>query len=767
MGEEYETFLAWKELLAYGKGHLDAREANGFALYPFPLPVSAVSPVESLMDTGIVDGQAGWMSTPYLPDERSGLSASAEQPAAHEPSIGEDTRQADEEVSAFFSDNHPRLPLGRSRAAQRAGILRFTPPGGHAWPPAASTISTHAAHAVPTTAVHATRLRMAPGGASSARGAREESLQASRQFAEEVLSCFHVPVSSLSSVRVTPSPFALDNNLSTNLRALLDSRLMERRGQEDGDAGSGGRLGSERGAKQQDEQRGGKGDVFGGIVSQVIGLATDFDGTVTDVTPPQKSEKENTGEAQKHEQQDYVDTCVTLFSLARQRATDPQMFDETVDEAVRVYSAGRKRILSQFSVDLAGKSVGTKSGNSTRELRQDEVGGWCACPREEAEVESEAPFSLSSTSSPTAALAAVRDVQFNAIKQLDAYEEKMANTPLTRIILRGIRRDTFDTDLLHATNAIDLVKPTALETIFRLRASDVPVTFISHSWSAHLVAATLRHALAQTLEACLSSMGETSEQGGAEREARRKGEEELSRTWAENVVQSMTFHANELVYDERGVSTGLVEPRCVTLEAKRKYARESREEGLQILRRRLMSSGDSAGAQARNAADEGRGRERENFWLIFVGDTHGDILALLEADIGILIGDPRKNMEAILYHTGVVLRPLSWLVENFRQQFKQHEEREAALCASSPSRCPLARAAGQAERERRSQFFFRLPAPQAPCCCPSPFSFSFFASSEDGPHESRCRVLYVAQNWGEIYELLFGAAPPEKGTSAV
>ncbi|KEP62308.1 UNVERIFIED_CONTAM: hypothetical protein HHA_278770 [Hammondia hammondi] len=729
----------------------------------FSLSVSGVLPFEKPLS---VYGVSGSTDSKWKPDTQEEYSTStsefSESKTSNPPSVGEDTRQADEEVSAYFNEAHAQLPFGRSRVAQRAGILRFTPTGGHRRPPPASSISTRA---VPATSL-ARYLKLAPAAAALVQGGSESGPLPSRNFVLEILSCFHTPLSSVEPVRVTPAPFPRVMSFPEHGHALFDLENMQRIGEE-GPALRGGEAGEQETAK-----RGGKGnDAFRGIVPQVIGLATDFDGTVTEVRASQKSEPEQKkakGDAKPAQpQEDYVDTCVTLFSLARQRASDQKIYDQTVDEAVRVYNSGRKRILSQLLVDAAGNSVEPKRGDSPGQLKQDDIRGWCACPREEpasgrGEGDPRLPPVASSPTVTASTTEVANEAAVNAIQELDAYEEKMANTPLTRIILRGIRKDTFDADLLQATNAINLVRPTALEVLVRLRMLDVPVTFISHSWSAHLVAMTIRLALTHTLENCLVPEGQREQHGSSEHGLQRRREEQMAKDWAESMVRSMTFHANELVYDQWGVSTGLVEPRCVTLEAKRQYTRESREAGLELLRRRRMvTAGSTAASAATNA--EGRGSMRENFWLVFVGDTHGDILALLEADIGILLGDPRKNMEAVLRHTGTVLRPLSWLVEQFRQQLKKHEE--AVKCAASPgctSTSAEVEAGGAGEGQRPSQFLFRLPAADVPCCCrPSALSVSLLSSGADS-REPRCRVLYVAQSWTEISELLFGEAPAER-----
>ncbi|EPR63160.1 hypothetical protein TGGT1_278770 [Toxoplasma gondii GT1] len=718
----------------------------------FSLYVSGVLPFEKALSPYGVSGTTDWKWKPDMQEEHStSTSESSESKTSNAPAVGEDTRQADEEVSAYFNEAHGQPPFGRSIVAQRVGILR---------PPPASSISTRA---VPATSLPRF-LRLAPAAAALVQGGSESGALPLRNFVLETLSCFHAPLSSVEPVRVTPAPFPRVLSFPEHVHALFDLENMQRIGEE-GPALRGGEAGEQETAK-----RGGKGnDGFRGIVSQVIGLATDFDGTVTEVRASQKSETEQKkakGDAKPAQPQvDYVDTCVTLFSLARQRASDQQIYDQTVDEAVRVYNSGRKRILSQLLVDAAGNSVEPKREVSPGELKQDDVRGWCACLREDEPAAGQGegdPRLPPVASSPTVAAATTEvshEATVNAIQELDAYEEKMANTPLTRIILKGIRKDTFDADLLQATNAINLVRQSALEVIVRLRMLDIPVTFISHSWSAHLVAMTVRLALAHTLENCLFPEGQREPHRSSEHGLQRRREEQMANEWAENMVRSMTFHANELVYDQWGVSTGLVEPRCVTLEAKRQYTRESREAGLELLRRRRMvTAGSTAAATATTA--QGRGNMRENFWLVFVGDTHGDILALLEADIGILLGDPRKNMEAVLHHTGTVLRPLSWLVEHFRRQLK--ERQEAINCAASPG-CSSAEseAGGAGAGERPSQFLFRLPAADAPCCCrPSALSLSFLPAGADS-REPRCRVLYVAQSWNEISELLFGEAPAE------
>ncbi|PFH31316.1 hypothetical protein BESB_027510 [Besnoitia besnoiti] len=689
---------------------------------------------------------------------------------------------------------------------------------------------------------------------------------ATASLVKDILKCFRIPPSALSLRNDTSRRLFMAGDETANTLSLRGVQMAATR-REPGVGADEARETSPRGVSVEGETGGrAKGseaagggayepEVFQGIAEQVLGLATDFDGTVTDTQRPaprqetpqgagrdaeEGSTPEGTGTehalvaAQKEEppQEEYVDTCVTLFALAKKRASDPAVFDAAVDEAVKIYSAGVKKIMTRLLSTLPAdsgsqgeKARATRSGDSSRWLG--ELGGLCACPATvEAEKEDAtryahrhgAPVSPSASVSPSSSLASSvsspsSSLSFSplatgaqaaeeqraartpegaagddakvgagegprglkgvaaglrhAVEELDAYEQEMANTPLTRFILQGIRRDTFESDLLEVANSISLIKPVALETIVRLRALGKPVTFISHSWSSRLLAVTLRHAVSETLSSCLAERRqrrrpEAAQAGEGEGEDEGEDTRELSATWAATaLVEGIQFYANELVFDENGISTGVVEPRCVTLDAKRRFTRHTRKEALRLMRRRFDAA---EGAQAPNATglegDASRGTrhekrgDRDRYWLVFVGDTYADILALLEADIGIIMGSPNRKLEGVLFHGGVVLRPLAWLTENFRRQLQQHQ---ATLSSSFPSATSSSRAS-----RARGSFRFRLPSRETCCCCPAAVAeFPSQAEAAGGERRGRCRVLYVAQNWGEIYELLFGEWPTQ------
>lgn len=162
-------------------------------------------------------------------------------------------------------------------------------------------------------------------------------------------------------------------------------------------------------------------------------------------------------------------------------------------------------------------------------------------------------------------------------------------------------------------------RPVLSQTLVSLHHYGIPVTFISHSWSAYLLRVTLQQALVTSLIQCLeqeqhergrlpsSSTSSTSpphasieSQGSVsskEEEGKGRGEDEVKgvesngdskgrrsvqrggetilpqeadrhysfqdapdwiKRWAESVVKGMSFRANELEYDPNtGVSTGI------------------------------------------------------------------------------------------------------------------------------------------------------------------------------------------------------------------
>lgn len=98
---------------------------------------------------------------------------------------------------------------------------------------------------------------------------------------------------------------------------------------------------------------------------------------------------------------------------------------------------------------------------------------------------------------------------------------------------------------------------------------------------------------------------------------------------------------NELAYDEHGVSTGYISVNFTAAFGKRK---------------RFLDLASSA-----------RGHLMASRYLtIYVGDSVTDLLAMLDADIGILVGND-TSFERVASTFGVSIRPLVSVYEAFRE----------------------------------------------------------------------------------------------------
>ncbi|PHJ21146.1 hypothetical protein CSUI_005018 [Cystoisospora suis] len=445
--------------------------------------------------------------------------------------------------------------------------------------------------------------------------------------------------------------------------------------------------------------------------------------TKADETGVKVDEKKEEIAVKPTPEKEFVDSTTSLLSMARKKSKDPEFYDGVADTAVQVYNRGRKEVLQPFERDVYSffsflrhhcpveeKTQGSAQRDfqerRTREnspLSTDHKEKYDGDTKREKHIdEEEVEDELEKEDEGEIMVGGEWLDHF--VEVIDQYEEKMVNTENTKILLQGILKDSFHADFLEAAHAVDAIKPYALETLVSLHHYGIPITFISHSWSAHLLRVTLKQALINSLVHCFKQEQQEKQSSSAERNGGPLSKEEESieketrvdsriedgksllpieeqqtdlllpqevdnqyryrqtphwiGLWAESIVNDMKFYANELEYDPKtGISTGLVDARCVTMKSKADYTRLAKEEGLLYLKEKQTFPPESR-------------------WIIFLGDTYSDLLGLLEADIGIIMGQPKKIMQYILRRAGIATRPLTWLIEHFKEQQKRYEKEE-------------------------------------------------------------------------------------------
>ncbi|KAL8273207.1 hypothetical protein Esti_002823 [Eimeria stiedai] len=371
----------------------------------------------------------------------------------------------------------------------------------------------------------------------------------------------------------------------------------------------------------------------GGIWPHVLLVAVDIDGTFF---LPEKSTISYAASLPV----DCGDSTAALLRACRSKqGVDTAAFDETMKEAVALYVQGYSAVM---------ETLESKVAHATQ-------------PQERLRV---------------------------ALSEIDAFEARVASTPLTRQLLRGVHVEEMDRFMNSAESCMQLPHAGAPETLLQLFAKEVPVSFISLAWSSRLVLQALRRVLRLALRSaarlsaspllfplqpqalaaatsllplaaglpCMAPHCDTSSNSSSSLAVRTLAGLAAEGDEPPADVPLLAVEANELEVDANGFTTGALIRNVVTFSDKGLAFRRRLQWAASIRKQQQQSLSEAAEIHAAAAAaaagekpaspgeqQKGGGASIEKGapkLTVYIGDSDGDISGFLEADVPIYIGAP-------------------------------------------------------------------------------------------------------------------------------
>ncbi|KAL8450124.1 hypothetical protein Emag_003368 [Eimeria magna] len=461
------------------------------------------------------------------------------------------------------------------------------------------------------------------------------------------------------------------------------------------------------------------------------------------------------------------DSTAALFRACRSRqGVDTTAFDQTMEEAVARYMQGYSAVM---------KTLESKVAHATQ-------------PQERLRV---------------------------ALSEIDAFEERVASTPLTRQLLRGVHVEEIDRFMNSAESPMQLPHAGAPETLLQLFGKGVPVSFISLAWSSRLVLQALRGVFRlalrratrlsdspllfplqpQAFDAATSLLPLTAELPCAAPHCNTSSSSSSSSSLAVRTLVGLAaegddppanlpllaVEANELEVDANGFTTGELIRNVVTFSDKgrafrrrlqwaatiRKQQQQSQREAAELRATTTTAAATTTAAPAagENAASPGEAQKVEGpsiekgapKWTVYIGDSDGDIAGFLEADIPIFVGPPSLFT--------VSSPPQTAAAEAAAAAAAAGCERPA--CMRSVSCGVYVQLGKLAGLQLCPLDYLRCLDGESVTSDTSKIIEACLNRDAGGNAANDKKIVFYATDWQQIYALFFGAWPPDNQETKV